>query len=276
MRAAKMPLMSSRRVGIAIPTSADLQRLFAGVPGILWDTTAKQNLFKTNDTSTPVGQVADAVGLNADLLSGWSLAQSNGSLRPSYREPDGFGSILFDGSNDCLGFAAGGGLGIFNAIAYGTIILAAKPTSTAAAGRMIHIATNTVATSRVSLDKNASNNFLLNGRRLDGDTNRTLVSAATVAGAWAIFSAEFDFANGVMLQRVNLNAPESSNPAWGAGTATSNTNSHSVVMGASRLDNGSTPFSGYIGPGLILPVQLSADEYSAAVRCFAGLTRIIL
>lgn len=258
--------LSRGGAGVDPYSTASILAALAGTGSMVFDPTDKANLFKTDDTSQPVTAVADAVGYNKELLSGWHFLQSNASLRPSYREPDGFGCLQFDGSNDCLGISSGAGLDVFKAIGFGMIVVAAKPTTSASAGRMIHIAIPTIGSSRVSLEKNASDKLNLNGRRLDADTNRTQASTASINDAWAVFTGEFDFANTTMAARINLETAESSSPAWGAGSATSNTSSNSVVMGASRNDNGTTPFLGYIGRVAIIPQSISPALKEQIIR----------
>ncbi len=259
-----------------VPTTEDILSMLDGVNGLVFDASDKANLFQASDGTTPVTAVADPVAFNTDLLSGYNIAQSNGSLRPSYREPDGFGCIQFDGINDCLGLTAGGGISAFKNVGYTTIVIAAKPSSSVAGGRMLHIAINTIGSSRMSVDKSSADKLILNGRRLDADTNRTLASAADIDGAWGVFTAEYDFVDAVMKQQINMAEAETSSPAWGAGSATSNTDSHSIVMGASRNDNGTTPFPGYICAVAALPVELDVSDRNSLIRWAAGLANVSL
>lgn len=255
----------------AIPTTADIVAMLTGSGGILWDPTDKANLYQTNDTSTPVTASGQTVGRVVDLLSGYHFLQSSSSLRPLYTEDDGFGAVVFDGTDDRMGFTSGSGLGIARNRAYMTMICAAKPSAAGGLDRIMYAATINAnqGNARVSIECNASNRLTVLGRRTDSNS-KFLTSTATINGAWGVFTGRVDWENTLLACQINRNPAETSIPAWDAGTASDDTNSAAVVFGGRRTDSATGVYIGALGRGVFVPVRLSTDVENAIIRWAAA------
>lgn len=258
--------------GVTVPTTADVLALLAGSGGMVFDPTTITSLYKSTNTSTPVTASGDTIGRFEDLLSAVALTQGTGANQPLYDVTGSIKSIVWDGTNDILSSSVSG-IGILNNKAYGTIIAAVLPTSDVSNRRAFAIPRNSASSIRMAVDKSTSDKAQVTGRRLDADGAAVKASTAAIAGSWCVICGEHDYANTVQSIQINLNAAETATPGWGAGTATSATDSAEIAMGGR---NGGEFWLGKTGRMAIVAQQLSAGVKRDVIRWAAAGAEVYL
>lgn len=253
-----------------IPTTAEIIALVnavSGFSGIICDPTNLANLFQLSGGTTAVTAVTDPVGYCADLSgNGRNATQATAGNRPTYNRINEARGLLFDGSNDSLTYAS---TGVLTNKSSGTIIGAVRFSATGALGRMFHIGTNSAGSSRLCLDKDASDRLLVVGRKLDADTASSLISSDAITNGWHVVAGVHDYVNNIQkLEIDNRGMLTASAATWDTGgSVTSNTASNAIIMG----QTGSGAFyAGYIGRHLLGAPMLPPEVYKAVKRWAGG------
>lgn len=249
------------------PTPFNPRSLFKnGEKGLIIDPTNKLTTYTVLDT-TLVASDDDAIAQVKDLSpNGWTGLQATAGNKPQFNTTTYKRGAYAFVTDDYIEFTAAAA-SIFQNASYGTIMAFVHAVANISRSQVLMVSNNiTGGTTRLALTVSPTTNKAnVTSRRLDADAGQVLDSTASVTGAPHVLTAEADWANTIHQIAIDLNAPESATPTWGAGSATSNTASLGVTIGATNVVAGN-PMSGDIGRMIVIARKLTSDERNNAIR----------
>lgn len=180
-------------------------------------------------------------------------------------------AVLFDGSNDFLGFPSGA-LGWFQNLAGATLAMVCQPTSVASTAWVLNAQPNGALTpTRAGLVVVSGPTYGARGLNTDTGTAATATGGVPVVGTAAIVTGQLDYAGGTLALRVN---GASAGTATFSGANSANTLSGAITLGA-RSD-ASSPFSGYLAAYAMWTVAYGRASMDAVLNRWSALYGIPL
>jgi len=209
-----------------------------------------------SDASTITLNGSTIAQVNDKSGNGRHFVQGTASLQPALITSfkNGHDVARFDGVNDDLLLGSNTLLkNVTGATIYVVRKWAASPTSVQT---MFKISTPSSAGRAQIQGGNVSGKNAIGGRTLDADSFVRVDSSSSVTTAWRIQTGVYDYANTDLFQYINESL-DGSTTSYQSGTATSNTDSASAVIGGA---NGISYFNGDIGEVLVYHAAHSADQ----------------
>lgn len=223
-----------RRAGSATPSlSAQVQAALAGKSGIYLDSSSITGMWQDSLKTTPVTVATNPVYVFTSKYGAaqYEFAAVADASRPLFDTT----SMIYDGTDDRL---------LLQSTAFGqnvpalAVVAYVKP-ATLKVQSTVQVSINVATSSRLYQGLNADGSVRTVSRRLDGDADTTITSAAGLisAGTAYVLTSIIDFAGtGAMTMRINGTQVATGTVGGSAGN-TSNTVTNRVQLGAVSAAN---------------------------------------